>query len=92
MPLYEYECTPCRVVYEAMHGMNDPPVASCPRCGGPVTRLMSAPQLNRYNFSSPTEAKYAKVSPRQEIAKEQELQRGFERIWLPPPVQHSPWD
>jgi hypothetical protein len=32
------------------------------------------------------------VTPRDEIAKEQEQQRVFERIWLPPPVQHSPWD
>ena len=28
----------------------------------------------------------------EEIAKEQELQKVYERIWLPPPVQHSPWD
>jgi hypothetical protein len=74
MPLYEYECTPCLVVYETMHGM------------------ISAPRINRYNYSSPTEAKYAKVSAREEIAKEQELQKVYERIWLPPPVQHSPWD
>jgi hypothetical protein len=48
--------------------------------------------INRYNYSSPTEAKYAKVSAREGIAKEQELQKVHERIWLPPPVQHSPWD
>jgi len=92
MPIYEYECTPCLVVYETMHGMNDPPPESCPKCGGSLARLMSAPRLNRYNFSSPTEAKYAKVTEREEIAKEQELQKVYERIWLPPPVQHSPWD
>jgi hypothetical protein len=28
----------------------------------------------------------------QEVAKEQELQRVYERIWLPPPVKHEPWD
>lgn len=92
MPLYEYECTPCLVVYETMHGMNDPAPDQCPKCGGSLRRKISAPRINRYNYSSPTEAKYAKVSAHEEIAKEQELQKVYERIWLPPPVQHSPWD
>ena len=26
MPVYQYECTPCLVVYEVLHGMNDPPL------------------------------------------------------------------
>jgi len=92
MPLYEYECTPCLVVYETMHAINDPAPDRCPKCGGSLHRKISAPRINRYNYSSPTEAKYAKVSAREEIAKEQELQQVYERIWLPPPVQHSPWD
>jgi putative FmdB family regulatory protein len=92
MPVYQYECTPCQVVYDVLHGMNDPPLEICPKCGGAVTRLISAPRLNRYNFSGPTEAKYARVSPREEVAKERELQRVYERIWLPPPVKHEPWD
>jgi putative FmdB family regulatory protein len=92
MPVYEYECTPCLVVYEVLQGMNDPPLENCPKCGGSVTRLISAPRLGRHSFSSRTAAKYATVSPQQELAKEQELQRVYERIWLPPPVKHSPWD
>ena len=32
------------------------------------------------------------VKQAEEIAKEQELQKVYERIWIPPPVQHSPWD
>jgi putative FmdB family regulatory protein len=68
MPVYQYECRPCLVVYEVLHGMNDPPLNSCRRCGGSVTRLISAPRINRHNFSGPTEAKYAKVSPQQEVA------------------------
>ena len=92
MPVYEYECSRCLIVYEVLHGMNDPPLENCPKCSGSVARLISAPRLNRQSFSSPTEAKYAKVSPRQEVAKEQELQRVYERIWLPPPVKHNPWD
>ncbi|HEX3524569.1 MAG TPA: zinc ribbon domain-containing protein [Stellaceae bacterium] len=92
MPIYEYECTPCLVVYEAMHGINDRPPEHCPKCGGSLRRRISAPSINRYNLSSPTEAKYAKVSASEEIAKEQELQKVYKRMWLPPPVHHSPWD
>ena len=92
MPIYQYECATCRVVYETLHGMNDPPVERCPKCAGALARLLSAPRINRYNYSSPTEAKYAKVYPEHEVAKEKELQREYERIWLPPPVKHSPWD
>jgi putative FmdB family regulatory protein len=91
MPVYEYECTPCRLVYEVRHGLNDTPLESCPRCGKGVGRLISAPK-NRGNYSSPTEAKYAKMSAREEIAREKVLQRDYERIWLPPPVKHSPWE
>ena len=59
---------------------------------GPLHRQISAPRINRYNFSSPTEAKYAKVSTSEEIAKERELQKVYKRMWLPPPVKHSPWE
>jgi len=92
MPTYEYECTPCRVIVETRHGFSDPPLAECPRCHGAVSRLMSAPNLNRGNHSSPTEARYAKVSPKEELARERVLQHDYERIWLPPPVKHSPWE
>ena len=92
MPLYEYECAPCLVGYETMHGMDDQAPNRCPICDGPLRRRVSAPRINRYNFTSPTEAKFAKVSAREEIAKEQELQKIYKRMWLPPPVKHSPWD
>jgi hypothetical protein len=48
--------------------------------------------LNRGNYAGPTEAKYAKLSARDEIARERILQKDYERIWLPPPVKHSPWE
>jgi putative FmdB family regulatory protein len=92
MPVYEYECAPCRVIYEVRQGLSDPAVGACPRCEGPVERLISAPNLNLRNFTSPTEARYAGVSAREEIARERELQKEYERIWLPPPVKHSPWE
>jgi putative FmdB family regulatory protein len=92
MPTYEYECAPCQVVYETQHGINDPPLPACPRCDGPVRRLMSAPNLNRGNHASRTAAKYAKMSIKEELARERVLQKDYERMWLPPPVKHSPWE
>jgi putative FmdB family regulatory protein len=92
MPTYEYECAPCRIIYEVRHGSREAPLQSCPRCQGAVTRLLSAPNLSRGNHSSPTAARYARMSPRDEIARETELQKTYRRIWLPPPVKHSPWD
>ena len=59
---------------------------------GTVRRVISPPNLNRSNFSSPTEAKYAKISTRDEVNRERELQREYQKIWLPPPVKHNPWD
>jgi putative FmdB family regulatory protein len=92
MPIYEYECAPCRVIYETRQRAGDPPVSTCPRCEGRVTRLISAPNLNLGSHASPTAARYAKMSAREEIARERELQREYERIWLPPPVKHAPWE
>jgi putative FmdB family regulatory protein len=92
MPLYEYECAPCLTIYEVPQRMSDPPLETCPKCHGPVARLISAPNVNRYNYSSPTQAKYGKLSASEEIAKERALQKEYQTVWLPPPVKHSPWD
>jgi putative FmdB family regulatory protein len=92
MPVYEYECAPCRVIYEIRQRMDDPPLPACPRCHGEVGRLVSASRVNRRNHSSPTAARYARMSEREEVARERELQRAYERIWLPPPVKHGPVD
>ena len=92
MPIYEFECAPCRVIYEVRQSYRDPALATCPRCQGAVSRLFSAPNLNVRGFGGPTEAKYARVSEREEMAREAELQKTYQRIWLPPPVKHSPWE
>jgi len=43
MPLYEYQCESCGRRFEEMQRVDDPPVASCPECGGKVRKLLSAP-------------------------------------------------
>ena len=44
MPLYEYEC-PTDGVFELVRKFSDPPLAACPKCGGPVEKLASAPAI-----------------------------------------------
>ena len=90
MPAYEYACDPCRVIYETRHGMHAPGPVHCPKCRGALRKLLSAPALNTRNHSSPTQARYAKLSDGEEIAREKELQKVYETIWLPPEVKHGP--
>jgi putative FmdB family regulatory protein len=90
MPVYEYACEPCRVIYDVRHGLTDRPLERCPRCGQPVARLISAPNMNRLNASSPTAARYARITDAEERARERDLQGDYERVWLPPPVKHDP--
>jgi len=46
MPLYEYECERCGHVFEAIQKFSDPPITVCPKCGGPVHKLQSAPAFH----------------------------------------------
>jgi putative FmdB family regulatory protein len=43
MPLYEYQCTACGHRFEIIRKWSDPPQETCPKCGGPVHKLQSAP-------------------------------------------------
>ena len=45
MPLYEYECERCEHRFEKIQKFSDPPVETCPKCGGPVRKLMSSPAI-----------------------------------------------
>jgi putative FmdB family regulatory protein len=43
MPLYEYQCDSCGARFERIQKFSDPPVETCPTCGGPVHKLVSSP-------------------------------------------------
>jgi putative FmdB family regulatory protein len=45
MPLYEYQCRACGHRFERIQKSSDPPVASCPSCGGDVEKLLSSPAI-----------------------------------------------
>ncbi|MGH7833530.1 MAG: FmdB family zinc ribbon protein [Candidatus Binatia bacterium] len=92
MPTYDYRCGACGNIFEASHGMREAPAVECAECGLPAKRLLSAPNLKLGNWSSPTAAKYARTTPAEEIARERELQKGYQDVWLPDAVKHNPWD
>ena len=45
MPLYEYRCTQCGHVFEKIQSFSAPDEKECPKCKGPVERLLSAPAI-----------------------------------------------
>ena len=45
MPLYEYECKQCGDRFEKIQKFSDEPEKVCPKCGGEVERLLSAPAV-----------------------------------------------
>lgn len=43
MPIYEYACPDCKHQFDAFQKMSDPPISTCPSCGGGgVKKLISA--------------------------------------------------
>lgn len=43
MPIYEYQCQACDHRLEALQRISEPPLATCPECGGELRKLVSAP-------------------------------------------------
>ena len=42
MPTYEYVCGSCGNRIDAVQAFNDPPLANCEACGGPLRRVYGA--------------------------------------------------
>ena len=45
MPLYEYQCDSCAHRFEVIQKFSDAPIEVCPKCGGPVKKLLSSPAI-----------------------------------------------
>ena len=45
MPLYEYQCQACGERVEVIQRLSDPPYSHCPKCGGDMKKLLSAPAI-----------------------------------------------
>ena len=46
MPIYEYQCEKCGHRFEKIQKFSDPLVDTCPKCGGVVHKLQSAPAFH----------------------------------------------
>ena len=46
MPLYEYECEACGHRFEKIQKFSDLPETTCPKCGGPIHKMMSSPAFH----------------------------------------------
>jgi putative FmdB family regulatory protein len=45
VPIYEYQCQKCRHREELIQKVSDPPLTECPKCHGPMTKLIAPPAL-----------------------------------------------
>lgn len=45
MPIYEYKCSKCHTQFEVIQKVADPPLKKCIKCGGAVTKTISAPAI-----------------------------------------------
>jgi putative FmdB family regulatory protein len=45
MPIYEYKCLKCGSVLEVVQKISDEPLKKCPKCKGPLKKLISPPAL-----------------------------------------------
>jgi putative FmdB family regulatory protein len=45
LPLYEYECRKCHTRTERIEKLKGPHLKVCPKCKGPVDRVLSAPAI-----------------------------------------------
>jgi len=68
MPIYEYECTKCASITEALQGFNDKPLKRCKHCKGKLERIMSLSsfQLRGNGWYSTDYAKNAGIPPQAE--------------------------
>jgi putative FmdB family regulatory protein len=47
VPIYEYQCSRCRQISEALQKFSDPPLNECPHCQGRLKKLIS---LNSFHL------------------------------------------
>jgi len=64
MPTYEYECEECGRRFEQFQSIRDAPTRSCPKCGGPVSRLLGTGAAVIVKGSRSVAAEYARGMPR----------------------------
>ena len=70
MPTYEYECKACGLHFEKFQSIMARPVKTCPKCGGEVTRLISAGSGLLFKGSGFYETDYRSAEYKRQARKE----------------------
>ena len=65
MPIYEYAatekgCPHCEGHFEVLEKLSGEPLATCPQCGAPIRRVISAPSVAMGNAHTLKESNVAK--------------------------------
>ncbi len=88
MPIYEYQCDRCSEVFEIFHKIDDDGQVACPKCLGPVRKLISAPNfvlkgsgfyVNDYPSESRREGKKKEKEAPKETASKEAPKEGSEK-------------
>ena len=74
MPLYEYQCKKCHSLTERIQKFSDEPLTVCPRCGGDLEQLLSAPAV-QFKGSGWYVTDYAKKSSGGDSAKSEKSEK-----------------
>ena len=69
MPIYEYQCDECGIVFEVMQRMSDDPLTECEKCGGSLRKVLH-PVAIHFKGSGFYTTDYGKGSGRRSGAKE----------------------
>jgi putative FmdB family regulatory protein len=88
MPIYEYQCNRCNEIFEIFHKIDEDCKVACPKCLGPVKKLISATNfvlkgsgfyVNDYPSESRKEGKKSEKEGAKEPLKEGILKEGTEK-------------
>ena len=81
MPLYDYKCDKCGYIFEVQQRITEKPLKHCPKCKGPIKRLISPAgiifkgsgfYMTDYKEKPKTEAKAQKSEKKEKKAKKEE--------------------
>lgn len=77
MPIYEYQCNQCKERHEIIQSISDTPLTHCPKCGGEMKKLMSAPAIQfkgsgfyKTDYASPSSSSTSSSAPKPESKSE----------------------
>lgn len=70
MPLYDYRCQSCGHELEALQGMNDAPLSTCPECGNDTLKKQVAAPAFTFKGGGWYKDLYGSSKPKTESKKE----------------------